>query len=167
MCRSLAIILLVCLEVSYTVIAFRSTISVRSPRLTNMQMSKPSGISDSVQRKIKSAMAAVVIAASTMDVSFAFADTPTVPVTRSALEQSIQTLEAANTRSEVIQSLADVFEAAGTKTLLVRTKYKYVSSPDKISNPSYDGTRGRKPYNISLFRIFEFIYLAHCECYQR
>lgn len=80
-----------------------------------------------MQRKLKSAIAAVVIAASTMDVSFAFADTPPVPVTRSVLEQSIQTLEASNTRGEVIQSLADVFEAAGTKTLLVRTKYKYVS----------------------------------------
>ena len=81
----------------------------------------------SIQRKIKSAIAAVVIAASTMDVSFAFADTSSAPITRSVLEQSIQTLEASNTRSEVIQSLADVFEAAGTKTLLVRTKYKYVS----------------------------------------
>lgn len=80
----------------------------------------------SMQRKLKSAVAAVVIAASSVDLSFAASDAP-LPITRSVLEQSIQTLEASNTRSEVIQSLADVFEAAGTKTLLVRTKYKYVS----------------------------------------
>ena len=80
---------------------------------------------------MKSAVAAVVIAASTIDVPLAFADAPTVPVTRSILEQSIQTLEASNTRSEVIQSLADVFEAAGSKTLLVRTKYKYVSAHNR------------------------------------
>ena len=78
-------------------------------------------------RKLKSAIAAVVIAASSVDVSFALPDAP-APITRSVLEQSVQTLEAATSRSEVIQSLADVFEAAGTKTLLVRTKYKYVSN---------------------------------------
>ena len=42
------------------------------------------------------------------------------------LEQSIQALESSKDRTETIQGLADVFEAAESKTLLVRTKYKYV-----------------------------------------
>lgn len=40
------------------------------------------------------------------------------------LESSIAALENANGKAEIIQSLADVFEAAESKTLLVRTKYK-------------------------------------------
>jgi len=44
----------------------------------------------------------------------------------SRLEQSIQSLENSKDRSETIQGLADVFEAAESKTPLVRTKYKYV-----------------------------------------
>lgn len=100
----------------------------------------------SMQRKLKSAVAAVVIAASSVDLSFAASDAP-LPITRSVLEQSIQTLEASNTRSEVIQSLADVFEAAGTKTLLVRTKYKYVS---KRANQAM--TQKPRPTHRSNFR---------------
>ena len=42
----------------------------------------------------------------------------------SGLESSIVSLEKATNRAETIQGLADVFEAAETKTLLVRTKYK-------------------------------------------
>jgi hypothetical protein len=41
------------------------------------------------------------------------------------LATSIEKLEAATTRADSVQALADVFEAAGTKTLLARTKYKY------------------------------------------
>ena len=41
-----------------------------------------------------------------------------------SLETAISSLESAKTRADTIQGLADVFEAAGTKTLLVRTKYK-------------------------------------------
>ena len=44
---------------------------------------------------------------------------------KSGLETSIVSLESASTRKDVIQALADVFEAAESKTLLVRTKYKY------------------------------------------
>ena len=124
---SAAIILMICLEVSYTADAYRSVTNFRGYRVSNMQMCISSSSVDNLRRRIKSAVAAVVIAASAIDVPLASADVSTVPVTRSILEQSIQTLEASNTRSEVIQSLADVFEAAGSKTLLVRTKYKYVS----------------------------------------
>eukprot|EP01041_Mallomonas_annulata_P008013 gene8013-16411_t len=42
----------------------------------------------------------------------------------SQLEQSMVALENAETKPEVLQGLADVFEAANSKTLLVRTKYK-------------------------------------------
>ena len=128
---SAAIILVICLEVSYTAEAYRNIVNFRRSHISNMRMCIPSSSVNNLQRRIKSAVAAVVIAASTIDVPLAFADAPTVPVTRSILEQSIQTLEASNTRSEVIQSLADVFEAAGSKTLLVRTKYKYVSAHNR------------------------------------
>jgi hypothetical protein len=48
------------------------------------------------------------------------------PKTISALEKSIINLEKSNTRSEAVQSFADLYETAATKTLLVRSKYKYV-----------------------------------------
>lgn len=80
-----------------------------------------------IQRRIKSAIAAVVISTSAVDMSFALPDAPAL-ITRSVLEQSVQNLEKANSKAEVSTCLADVFEAAGTKTLLVRTKYKYVSN---------------------------------------
>lgn len=47
--------------------------------------------------------------------------------TAAALETAITTLESASDRQQTVQALADVFEAAGSKTLLARTKYKYVS----------------------------------------
>jgi hypothetical protein len=89
--------------------------------------SPPSPPINRMQKRIKSAIAAVVIASATADVSFALPDSPAVPITRSVLESSVQALESSNSRSEVVQSLQDVFAAAGSKTLLVRTKYKYVS----------------------------------------
>jgi hypothetical protein len=119
-------ILLLCLVIISQGFAFRGINHIRNNHISSIQMCSSTLNNGAMQRKIKSAVAAVVIAASSVDLSFAAADTPS-PITRSVLEQSIQTLEASNTRSEVIQSLADVFEAAGTKTLLVRTKYKYVS----------------------------------------
>jgi hypothetical protein len=44
----------------------------------------------------------------------------------SSLEASISSLEKSENRGEVVQSMADLFEAAGSKTLLARTRYKYV-----------------------------------------
>ena len=44
-----------------------------------------------------------------------------------ALEQSIVKLESAETRADLVQGLADLFEASGSQTLRARTKYKYVS----------------------------------------
>jgi hypothetical protein len=44
------------------------------------------------------------------------------------LEEKVVALENAESRKDTLQGLADVFEAAGSRTLLARTKYKYVSS---------------------------------------
>ena len=51
-------------------------------------------------------------------------DANAVSPSLASLETAINTLESAQSRADTIQGLADVFEAAGTKTLLVRTKYK-------------------------------------------
>ena len=59
------------------------------------------------------------------------------PGTSAVLEQSIEKLESSETRADVVQSLADLFEAAGTKTLLARTKYKYVSITTIVIYTSY------------------------------
>ena len=125
--------LAICLELSQLTEAFRFTSRPKTSNAICLSMCKTSPSAGAVQRRIKSAITAVIIAASTADTSFALPDAP-APITRSVLEQSIQTLEASTTRSEVIQSLADVFEAAGTKTLLVRTKYKYVSNDENFPN---------------------------------
>lgn len=42
------------------------------------------------------------------------------------LETAIQNLETSKTRADVVQSMADLYESAGTRTLLARSKYKYV-----------------------------------------
>jgi hypothetical protein len=42
-----------------------------------------------------------------------------------ALEEAIVKLETAETRNDAVQGLADLFEAAGKKTLLARSQYKY------------------------------------------
>ena len=52
------------------------------------------------------------------------------PQKLSALESNIVKLEQASTRADAVQSFADLYESAGAKTLLVRTKYKYVRMQD-------------------------------------
>ena len=42
------------------------------------------------------------------------------------LEEKLLQLEASGDRATAVQSLADLFEAAGSQTLKARTKYKYV-----------------------------------------
>eukprot|EP01038_Epipyxis_sp_PR26KG_P007663 gene7664-10427_t len=41
------------------------------------------------------------------------------------LEKAISSLEESKTRGETVQTMADLYEAAGEKTLLARTKFKY------------------------------------------
>jgi hypothetical protein len=43
------------------------------------------------------------------------------------LETAIINVEQATDRATLVQSFADLFESAGQKTLLARSKYKYVS----------------------------------------
>jgi hypothetical protein len=93
-------------------------------RLLPMSMSQDHMGSNSALRNFKGALAAAVIATSTID-SSSLAATAAPPVTVAALEEKIKALEMAESRGDVVQALADVFEAAGSKTLLVRTKYKY------------------------------------------
>mmetsp|Transcript_14615 Transcript_14615/g.24197 ORF Transcript_14615/g.24197 Transcript_14615/m.24197 type:complete len:215 (+) Transcript_14615:52-696(+) len=47
------------------------------------------------------------------------------PVSKNTLESAIVKLEQSEGREATVQSMADLFEAAGSKTLLARTKYKY------------------------------------------
>jgi hypothetical protein len=75
---------------------------------------------------------AVMISASFLfgDISHAAVnyDTPS-PAASMPLETAIVNLEQASSRTDVVQALADLYESSGTKTLLARSKYKYVSSP--------------------------------------
>ena len=77
----------------------------------------------SSMKKIRSALTAALIASTTM-VSISYAAT-TPPVTTQFLEEKISQLESAETRETVLQGLADVFEAAESKTLLVRHGHQY------------------------------------------
>ena len=53
---------------------------------------------------------------------------PLVGQTTGGLEKAVRTLEESQGRGDTIQSMADLYEVVGTKTLLARTKYKYVSN---------------------------------------
>lgn len=75
------------------------------------------------------------------------------------LEDTIVRLEAAGTRADTVQGLADVFEAAGSQTLRARTKFKYVSGRRYIM---------KDYFFITL--IYTYHILAHnqrCECKAR
>lgn len=67
------------------------------------------------------------------------------------LEETIVQLETAPDRATTVQALADVFEAAGAKTLLARTRYKYVSS---------------LTHNRTIHSVYCSVYLCaeDCEC---
>jgi hypothetical protein len=56
-----------------------------------------------------------------------YTDAAPAPVSNARLEETIVALENADNKADVLQGLADLYEAADKKTLLVRTKYKYVS----------------------------------------
>ena len=65
-----------------------------------------------------------LLAAGMMALTLNTGDVQAAGTNLAALESSITSLESASNRAETIQGLADVFEASGSKTLLVRTKYK-------------------------------------------
>jgi hypothetical protein len=74
-------------------------------------------------KTVRSVLTAAAIASTALDTVAYAAPAPSVSV--GMLEEKIAALEAADTRDTVLQALADVFQAAESKTLLVRTKYKY------------------------------------------
>ena len=65
-----------------------------------------------------------IIAAGMMALTLNTGEVQAAGTSTAALETAITSLESATSRADTIQGLADVFEAAETKTLLVRTKYK-------------------------------------------
>ena len=85
----------------------------------------PTSSAHSGMKKIRSALTAALIASTTMD-SISYAATSPA-VTTQVLEEKISQLESAETRETVLQGLADVFEAAESKTLLVCNCHQYTS----------------------------------------
>jgi hypothetical protein len=49
------------------------------------------------------------------------------PTSISVFESAVAALEQAETRSDSLDAMASVFEASGTKSLLAKTRFKYVS----------------------------------------
>jgi hypothetical protein len=68
------------------------------------------------------------ISMSSFDINRVTAAPPPMPITSTlSLEQTVQNLEKANKREDVLQSLADVYEVSGTKSLQAKTKFKQVN----------------------------------------
>ena len=76
-------------------------------------------------KSIKTLVASVLASAIFLE-STTIAPHPSVAatITTVGLEAAITTFETAETREQTVQAFADLFEAAGQKTLLTRTKYK-------------------------------------------
>ena len=55
-----------------------------------------------------------------------------LPQSTLSLEQTVERLETAEARGDVLQALADVFEASGARSLQAKTKFKQVNP-----NPTY------------------------------
>jgi hypothetical protein len=68
----------------------------------------------------------------TNDVSISTVGVSKPVIKLSALELAVGRLEKSTDRAEAVQSFADLYEVAGTKTLLVRTKYKYVRNYSSV-----------------------------------
>lgn len=75
----------------------------------------------------KTAAMAILSSSLSLPVPMAVPPVNAAPVS-AVLEEKVVALENAESRKDTLQGLADVFEAAGSRTLLARTKYKYVSS---------------------------------------
>jgi hypothetical protein len=102
-----SILVLLCLDMA-AVSAFQSQATRFQRTSLNMcKVSESTQQMNKIQRKIKAAIAAVVISTSAIDTSFALPDAP-VPMTRSVLEQSVQRLEKANSKTEVSTSLGEL-----------------------------------------------------------
>lgn len=96
-------------------------VSLISPLATRSQMMCIPPLEAVKESAWKKGVASAVIA---LTLSGSGGDASAVSPSLASLETAINTLESAQNRADTIQGLADVFEAAGSKTLLVRTKYK-------------------------------------------
>ena len=85
-----------------------------------------------ILQKAKVIFASTLVALSTC---MSYTEAAPVPVSNARLEETIISLENAENKADVLQGLADLFEAADKKTLLVRTKYKYVCYASYIHLP--------------------------------
>ena len=74
----------------------------------------------SLMKPIASIVSAGLLSLNNYDVAVAD-NTPTL-----TLEQSIVSLEDADTRPKLLQAMADVFETSNSRSLQARTKYKQV-----------------------------------------
>jgi hypothetical protein len=94
-----------------------SSESEAAPSSSTPKASKP--------KYLKTLVASVLASAIFLE-STTLAPSPSVAatITTVGLEAAINTFETAETREETVQAFADLFEAAGQKTLLTRTKYK-------------------------------------------
>lgn len=73
-------------------------------------------------------VAAISFFISTQDISFAAPPGSLAnPVQLISMEKAIQGLEVAETRGDAVQAMADLYEVVQSKTLLARSKFKYVS----------------------------------------
>jgi hypothetical protein len=90
-----------------------------------MQTDEQSDKSPPTPLKWETALCSAMIALS-MSQDVMALNKPPVQITVRQLEESIDKLEQSGSRSETVQTMADLFDATGSKTLLSRTKYKYV-----------------------------------------
>lgn len=90
---------------------------------------KETDISNKINlRSLKSTIGSLILCATLLDNPRPSLALPTISatttVTAQDLERKIGTFEQAKDRSETVQAFADLYDAAGAKTLLARTKYK-------------------------------------------
>ena len=121
-------ILILChplLSQSYKFLPFKRNIQLNM----NSEI-KQSDIFKSSAKKIIASIAVAISISGDFNARVMAVDTSASTLT--PIEENIVKLEKAENRADVVQSLADLFESAGTQTLKARTKYKYVSILEQI-----------------------------------
>mmetsp|Transcript_21101 Transcript_21101/g.46880 ORF Transcript_21101/g.46880 Transcript_21101/m.46880 type:complete len:213 (-) Transcript_21101:105-743(-) len=97
----------------------------RHSNALQLQMSNKPDKQQQKPLKWKTVLGSAMMALSLLDTPAFALNKPLPVVTVKQLEESIDKLEASGSRAETVQTMADLFDAAGSKTLLSRTKYKY------------------------------------------
>ena len=107
---------------------YRSSSPCLSPKSSASSASSSSSswrMSDELTKFIASFTIFASISMGTMPSSCYALENSKNTASSSTLEATIKQLETSNTRGEVVQSLADLFEVSGKNTLKARSKYKY------------------------------------------